>query len=178
MKFVYIPQHLYPALKKADLRSQDLVNLEKLLNTLSADDVAFYFFANDPAHCPVPAPVQAALPNAIFGPTEIMPWTSSDEGKKVLGKFNSLKHNGSSADMYEEHAVLTSDCSEEDLIIVTHTAPADAEAGDQAAKSETAFYDRIVQQLLALQKLEVVLASPVLLGWMKSVQADALAPSA
>lgn len=177
MKILYIPQHLFPALKKAGLRSQELGDVEKLVSTLSADDVAFYFFANDPRHCPIPAPLAATLPNAIFGPNEVMPWTSSDESKAVLAKFNSLIHNGSSADMYEENAVLTSDCSQEDLIIVTHTAPADAEAGDQAAADETAFYDRIIQQLLAFQKLEVVLGSPVLLGWMKSVQADVLSPS-
>jgi hypothetical protein len=176
MKILYIPQHLFPALKKAGLRSQELGDVEKLMSTLSAEDVAFYFFANDPAKCPIPKPLAATLPNFLFG--EGHPFKNNETDKNVLGKFNSLKHNGNTADMYEETAVLTSDCSYEDLLIVTHTAPADAEAGDQAVKSETAFYDRVIQQLLAFQKLETVLASPALIGWMKSVQADALAPSA
>lgn len=178
MKIVYIPQHLYPALKKADLRSQDLADVEKLLNTLSVDDVAFYFFANDARHCPIPKPVAETLPNAIFGPAEETPFTSSEQSKAVLTKFNSLIHNGSVADMYEDNAVLTSDCMEEDLIIVTHTTPTDAGVGDEATKSETAFYDRIIQQLLAFKKLDVVMGSPVLLGWMKSVQTHAKSPIA
>jgi hypothetical protein len=178
MKIVYIPQQLYPALKKANLRSQDLRDVEKLLSTLSADDVAFYFYANDPSNCPIPKPLADTLENFIWGPHAVMPFTGSDESKKTLGKFNSLRANGSTADMYEEGAVLTSDCMEEDLIIVTHTAPADAGVRDGAKSSETSFYDRIIQQLLAFQPLEVVMGSPVLLGWMKSVQADAKTPVA
>jgi hypothetical protein len=178
MKIVYIPQHLYPALKKTNLRSQELRDVEKLLNTLSADDVAFYFFANDPKHCPIPKPVMEALPNLIFGPSEVMPFTASDQSKATLGKFNSLIHNGSSADMYEENAVFTSDCEEEDLIIITHVTTTDNDVDDKAGASETAFYDRIIQQLLAFEKLETVMASPILLGWMKSVQADAKVPTA
>lgn len=178
MKIVYIPPHLYAALKKADLRAQDLRDVEKLLNTLSADDVAFYFYANDHRHCPIPKALADTLPNLIFGADAVMPFTSSDESKDALGKFNSLIHNGSSADMYEENAVLTSDCQEEDLIIVTHTAQSDAGVGESATASETAFYDRVIQQLLAFQPLHVVMGSPLLLGWMKSVQADALSPTA
>ncbi len=170
MKILYVPQHLYAALKKADLRSQDLRDVEKLLGTLSADDVAFYFFANDPRHCPIPKPLADALPNFLFGPAEVMSITSS---KEVTEKFNSLIHNGNSADMYEEGAVLTSDCMEEDLLIITHTAPTDATVSDEVVGGLTAFYDRVIQQLLAFQKLETVMGSPVLLGWMKSVQADA-----
>jgi hypothetical protein len=173
MKIVYIPQHLYPALKKANLRSQELRDVEKLLNTLSAEDVAFYFYANDSRHCPIPKDVKEALPNHIFGPTEVTPFTDSDQSKNVLGKFNSFILNGVSADIYETNAIFTTDCEEEDLIIVTHTTPADDEVDDKASTRETAFYDRIIQQLLAFDKLETVMASPILLGWMKSVQTSA-----
>lgn len=175
MKILYVPQHLYAALKKADLRSQDYRDVEKLLGTLSADDVAFYFFANDPRHCPIPQALADTLPNLLWGPAEPMAITGS---KEATEKFNSFIHNGNSADMYEEGAQFTSDCMEEDLLIITHTAPTDATVGDAAGKSLTAFYDRVIQQLLAFQKLEIVMGSPLLLGWMKSVQADAKSPNA
>lgn len=178
MKIVYIPQQLYPALKKANLRSQELCDVEKLLNTLSADDVAFYFYANDPKHCPIPKPVMDALPNLIFGPTEVMPFTDSEQSKKALGKFNSLIHNGTRAILYDENSYLTSDCEEEDLIIITHVTTDEWVTREEGFAKETAFYDRIIQQLLAFEKLETVMASPILLGWMKSVQADAKVPTA
>ncbi|WJJ55117.1 hypothetical protein [Xanthomonas phage RTH11] len=175
MKIVYIPPALYPALKKAELRAQDLRDVEKLLSTLSADDVAFYFAANDARRCPIPKPLADTLPNLIFGGDAVMPFTDSDQSKAVLGKFNSINANGSMADMYEEGSLLTSDCSEEDLLIITHVA-ADASVGENAAKNDKVFYDRIIQQLLAFQPLEAVMGSPLLLGWMKSVQALAETP--
>lgn len=175
MKIVYIPQSLYPALKKAELRAQDLRDVEKLLSTLSADDVAFYLAANDARRCPIPKPLQEYLPNLIFG--GVMPWTDSEQCKAVLGKFNSINANGRMADMYEEGAVFTSDCVEEDLLIITHVA-ADAEVSEKAPQNDKVFYDRVIQQLLAFQPLEAVLGSPVLLGWMKSVQACAKSPIA
>ena len=178
MKIVYIPQHLYAAIKKADLRSQDLRDVEKLLGTLSADDVAFYFYANDARHCPIPQALADTLPNLIWDPQQETPFTSTEQSKAVIAKFNSFIHNGTSADMYEEGAVLTSDCMEEDLLIITHVAATDAGMSETASASHTAFYDRVIQQLLAFQKHEIVMGSPVLLGWMKSVQADAKSPSA
>lgn len=178
MKIVYVPQHLYAAIKKAGLRSQDLRDVEKLLSTLSADDVAFYFFANDARHCPIPKPLADTLENLIFGGSAVMPFTSSEESKTTLGKFNSYIHNGCTLDMYEEGAVFTSDCSDEDLLIITHVAQADAAAGETAKSTDTAFYDRVIQQLLAFQKLETVMGSPVLLGFLKSVQTDAKTPNA
>lgn len=175
MKIVYIPQPLYIALKKAELRAQEWGDVEKLLSTLSADDVAFYLAANDARRCPIPKPLQEYLPNLFFG--GVMPWTDSEECKKVCTKFNSINANGGMADMYEEGAVLTSDCVEEDLLIITHVA-ADATSGEIAAQNDKVFYDRVIQQLLAFQPLEAVLGSPVLLGWMKSVQACAKSPIA
>ncbi len=175
MKIVYVPQALYPALKKAELRAQDLCDVEKLLSTLSADDVAFYFAANDSRRCPIPKPLQEYLPNLIFGGA--MPWTDTEDCKKVVGKFNSTNANGRMADMYEDGAVLTSDCSEEDLLIITHVAT-DAEVDEKAPQNDKVFYDRVIQQLLAFQPLEAVLGSPVLLAWMKSVQACAKSPIA
>ncbi|QVD49354.1 hypothetical protein LUCX_284 [Xanthomonas phage vB_XciM_LucasX] len=176
MKIVYIPQQLYPALKKADLRSQDLCNVDKLMGTLSADDVAFYFWANDKANCPIPKPLQEFLPNLIFG--GVMPFTDTAASKSLLGKFNHLKIHGAAAALYENDAILTSDCMEEDLLIITHTAASDAVAGEKSAKESTVFYDRIIQQLLVFLPASVVLGSPVLLGWMKSVQTDAKLPNA
>lgn len=175
MKIVYIPQHLYPALKKAEFRSQDFKDIEKLLSTLSAGDVAFYFYANDARHCPIPKPIADSLPNLIFGPTEPMSFTASDLSKTALGKFNSLiqNNNVNALDMYEENALLTSDCVEEDLLIITHVTPPSVDDTESESAKETAFYDRIIQQLLSFDKLETIMASPVLLGWMKSVQASA-----
>lgn len=175
MKIVYIPQALYPALKKAGLQASDLQDIEKLLNTLSADDVAFYFFSNRPNHCPIPAPVVETLENLAANPAV---GEDNEAVRVVLTKLRSLEHNGVSTNMYEENAVLTSDCTQEDLIIVTHTAPTDAEVGTTEENGETAFYDRIIRQLLAFQPLETVMGSPILLGWMKSVQADAKSPKA
>lgn len=171
MNIVYIPQHLFPALKKAKLRSQDLRDVEKLLGTLSADDVAFYLFANDSRHCPLPKSLTDSLPNLLFG--GVMPWVDTPGCKNVLGKFNSMILNGTSAVMYEDNAVLTSDCEEEDLLILTHTAATDAEVGENSISHETALYDRIVQQLLVFRPLNQVLAMPLVAGWMKSVQASA-----
>lgn len=170
MKIVYIPQPLYAALKKAGLRSQDWGDVSKLLGTLSVDDVAFYFYANRSSHCPIPEPLAKMFANVAADPAV----SEDDENvRAVITKLRSLEHNGSNADMYEDNAVLTSDCMEEDLLIVTHTTPTDAGVADEATKSETAFYDRVIQQLLAFNKLDVVMGSPVLLGWMKSVQASA-----
>lgn len=171
MNFVYVPQHLYPALKKAGLRSQEWRDIEKLVSTLSADDVAFYLYANEEKSCPVPKALGDTLPNLFFGDGQIMPFTSSEQSKSVVGKLLSLKANGSNASLYEDGAVLTSDCEEEDLLILTHVAPADAESGETTLNDETAFYDRIIQQLLVFRPLSQVLSSPVVAGWMKSVQA-------
>lgn len=171
MNFVYVPQHLYPALKKAGLRSQEWRDIEKLLTTLSADDVAFYLYANGQKKCPVPAPIAATLPNLFFGGDQIMPFTDTPQCKAMMGKLNSFNANGTSASLYEDGAVLTSDCEEEDLLILTHVAPADAGLGETTLNDETALYDRIIQQLLVFQPLSQVLSSPVVAGWMKSVQA-------
>lgn len=177
MKIVYIPPALYPALKKAEFRSQDLRDVEKLLSTLSAEDVAFYFAANDARRCPIPKPLADTLENLIFGDSAVMPFTDSEQSKVVLGKLNSINANGGMADMYEDGSVFTSDCVEEDLLIITHTAP-DAGLGEIAVQNDKVFYDRVIQQLLAFQPLETVLGSPLLLGWMKSVQACAKSPIA
>lgn len=170
MKIVYIPPHLYSALKKAGLRSQDYGCVDLLLNTLSPDDVAFYFFANRASTCPIPKPVAETFENIAANPG-----VQEDSAlvRSVLTKYRSLVTNGSNAAMYEDNSVLTSDCEEEDLLILTHTAATDAGVGENSTGNDTSLYDRIVQQLLVFQPLERVLATPLVAGWMKSVQAGA-----
>lgn len=170
MKIVYIPQHLYPALKKAGLRSQDFGCVDLLLNTLSPDDVAFYFFANQASKCPIPKAIAETFENVAANPgvQEDSPLVRS-----TLTKFKSMVMNGTRAELYEENAVLTSDCEEEDLLILTHVAPADATEGENSSQNDTSLYDRIVQQLLVFQPLDRVLSTPLVAGWMKSVQASA-----
>lgn len=175
MKSVYIPQHLYPVLKKADFQAKDLRDVEKLLSTLSADDVAFYFYANsDHKSCPIPKAIQDTLPNFLFNHAEEgVPFTDTPEAKAVLDKMKSLKVNGTAATMYEDDAVLTSDCGGEDLLILTHVSPTDTDAVEDRSVQETALYDRIVQQLLVFLPLEKVVTTPLMAGWMKSVQSSA-----
>lgn len=172
MKIVYVPQHIYGALKQAGLASRDLCNVEKLLGTLSAEDVAFYFYANTPGKDSlVPKPLADYLPNLFEG--EIAFNKECPQQAEALRKWNSLKNNGSVASLYEKNSVLTSDCSEEDLLILTHVAQPDAADGEKPKFDETAFYDRIIQQLLAFQKPEQVMASTVLTAWLKSVRPSA-----
>lgn len=176
MKIVYVPQHLYGALKQAGLAARDLCNVEKLLGTLSAEDVAFYFFANTPGkNSLIPKPLSDYLPNLFFRTeNDKAPFDSADPAQaQVMRKWNSLVNNGSSASLYEKNSVLTSDCSEEDLLILTHAAVPDAADGEKPKFDETAFYDRVIQQLLAFQTPEQVMASPVLTAWLKSVRPSA-----
>lgn len=182
MKVVYVPQHLYAALKKSNLQAQDYQNVEKLLGTLSSDDVAFYLFANDPKNCPIPKPITDTLPNLISEGTD---WQSrygaapqSDITAKALGKFKSMMVNGCSIPMFEKDAEFTSDCMEENLIIITHVAPAGDNSNRNVKSKLMSFYDRVIRQLLVFQPIETVMGSPILIGWMKSAQAEAKSPVA
>ncbi len=176
MKIVYVPQHIYGALKQAGLASRDLCDVGKLLGTLSAEDVAFYFYANTPGKsCPIPKPLSDYLPNLFFHTDNgAAPFDSSDPMQaQAMRMWNSFVKNGSAASLYEKNSVLTSDCSEEDLLILTHVAQPDAAEGEKPKFDETAFYDRVIQQLLAFKSPEQVMASPVLTAWLKSVRPSA-----
>lgn len=171
MNIVYVPQHLYPVLKQSGLHGADYRNIERLLDTLSPDDVAFYLFCNTEGHCPIPQEAQDTLPNLLFGPNAVMPFTSTGRSQETLTRYNSFVQNGCDADYCSERGVLSSDCMEEDLIIVTHTASADASLGN--AVCERVFFDRLIQQLLSFKPLESVMGSPLMLGWLKSVSCGA-----
>lgn len=182
MKIVYVPQNLYAAIKKAGLRSQDLTDLEKLSSTLSPTDVAFYLFANlgfaderRKYNHPIPEELRESLPNILIGDATT-PIRNLEAYPEVFQAFKEFRHaNVNEIPPYcDKGALLTSDCTLEDLIIVTHHLPdpevEQAEGVVPADDTLTAFYDRIIRQLLIFIKPEEVMAMPVLAGWMKSVK--------
>lgn len=164
MNVVYIPQSLYGAIRRSLLSTNDLKDLNRLLSTLSAEDVGFYLHANSASVGVIPKEVLEFAPNLVEGiafPPELE--------KRIKGLMGNFKHSEKKRDIYEEGSLLISDCTYEDLIVLTHVMPEEDTKLTDVQKNKI-FFDRLVEQLFTVKDTNTVMSSSVMRGWIESAK--------
>lgn len=164
MNVVYIPQCLYGAIRRSLLSTNDLKDINRLLSTLSAEDVAFYLHANSASVGIIPKEVLEFAPNLV----EDIAFPQQLE-KRIKGLMGNLKHSDNKRDIYEEGSFLISDCTYEDLIVLTHVKPTE-EIELTEDKKKFIFFDRLVEQLFTVKNTNTVMSSSVMRAWIESAK--------
>lgn len=164
MKVVYIPQCLYGAIRRSLLSTNDLKDINRLLSTLSAEDVGFYLHANSAAAGIIPKEVLEFASNLV----EDIAFPPQTE-KRIKGLMGNHKHSEKKRDIYEKDSVLVSDCTYEDLIVLSHVMP-DSEDKLTDQQKNQIFFERLVSQLFTVLNANTVMSSSIMRGWIESAK--------
>lgn len=172
MKILYVPDFMRAALKAAGAEDSVLYSIEKLANTVSPEDVAFYLYVNLDLKTVMPEDIAISLPNALTGQND--PFATGSDCKRVkeaLRILNEYCLNGSAPKLNLSTMELTCDLMDENTIRFTHI-PIDASAASSDSElGKRGLYDRVIQQLYAFIPFEKLAQMPLFAGYLKASQA-------
>lgn len=173
MKIIYVPDWMDAALQAAGATAQDLYSVDKLLGTLSPEDVANYIYLN--VH------IEEVLPAAIAESFERVNLTGQLEGdeaasfKQVLRNLNDYEVNGAPR-LETEGKQLTCDLMDEYTIRFKHIPLGETDASDETASGEAGLYDRVIRQVYSFTPFHELAQLPLMAGYLTAAQ-QALTPN-
>lgn len=171
MKILYVPDYMRAALKAAGAEEKNLYCLEKLLNILSPEDVAFYCHLNLNPSVVIPQAITSSLEWALVaeGDNPFPPKDSSPAAKefhRLLQEF-SLGQNVPTLELAGKD--LTCDLMDENTILFTHI-PQPSAMGENVSTNLRGLFDRVIQQLYAFMPFEELCKLPLFAGFLETSQ--------
>lgn len=185
MKSVYVPSSLLTVLRNAGFTGRDFFDVNKLLNTLSPEDVSFYFFVNLCPKTVMPEDIHLSFTNALIygGITElervaaassevVAPWDKIEDErirKEVGRKINDYCVDESAPQLNIVGCELTSEIlwvEGGQLLLFTHAPYADPEVTD--LRRQKALYNRVMTQMTQFDKVEVLAKLPIFAGYLRA----------
>jgi hypothetical protein len=174
MKIIYVPDWMRAALAAADAPVQNLYSVDKLLGTLSPEDVANYIFLNEN--------LPKFLPEPIVGSFELINLSGQLEGdecpsfKQVAKILGDYKVNEIGPSLDADGKQLTCDLMDEYSIRFTHVPLAEGDATDETARGEAGLMDRVIRQLYSFTPFHELAQLPLMAGYLTAAQ-QSLAPT-
>lgn len=168
MKILYADGWMIDALTAAGLPRSTLLDIPALLNTLSADDVAFYLDVNRNLTGFIPA----AIVNSFTAPVFIRPTDASDQRLKrvqdaLLGR--AIKQSKAvPADAKGTDKILTCDLLNADTILFRYI-PAPT-ASTSALVRVNRFTERVIRQLYTMLTFEQLSVLPLVRMYLEDRQ--------
>lgn len=178
MNFVYCPAQIRAALVAARVDLRILLDISKLANILSPEDVAFYLHLNLDTSKLMPVEVAQSLRCPIlFSKKGEMAGTPFDDlvghpaEEEIKRALNEYSLNGNAPVVLTEGQKLSCDLMDENTIIFSHTPLAAGEAADTSPEGLRKLLDRLIQQLVVFHPFEVVAAMPIFGRYLRASQA-------
>ena len=172
MKFVYCPAPIRSALVAAGVDLRKLVDVEKLANILSPEDVAFYLHLNLDPSAVLPADIAPSLINAIVGQDPDKAFaTNHPSGAEIKRVLNEYSLNGNAPVVQTQGQKLVCDLMDENTILFYHVPLAAGEVADNTPEGLRDLLDRLVQQLVVFHPFEEVARMPLFGGYLRASKA-------
>lgn len=185
MKSVYVPPQILTALRASGFQGRDFFDVNKLLNTLSPEDVSFYFFVNLRPVTVMPEDIALSFGNAlIYGgvtPSEHqlsltkvveIPWEQIDDEhirKEVARKINDYCVE----DKVPQHDIAGCELTSEilwveggEVLLFTHVPIADTSLSE--LRRSKSLYNRVLTQLSQFHKNDELAKLPIFAGYLRS----------
>lgn len=170
MKYLYVPEEFIPALKAAgvsvdsDQNVDVLTNVVRLLDILSPEDVAFYWYLNVSGNGALPEAISSSFQpalTAVSDPPQIDD-TVSPKLREAISRFQDYTLNRNAPFHASDGKLLTAALLNEDIVVFSHF--------DSAADSEVDQYDRIIHTLHAVMPFEKLAELPIFAHFLSSLQ--------
>lgn len=188
MRKVYVPAPILKALRDAGFQGRDYFDVNRLLNILSPEDVAFYYFTNLRSSLLLPEEIDLSFGNALLygGLTEfelkkaaaaqvVIPWDVIEDErirKEVARQINDYCVSDSAPQLEQSVDVeLSSEIlwvEGGQLLLFTHVPVSAKSATASAAERCKAMYQRLMTQLTQFQSVEVLAKLPIFAGYLRA----------
>ena len=187
MRKVYVPTPILNALRAGGFEGRDYFDITRLLNILSPEDVAFYYFTNLCPQLLIPEDINLSFPNALIygGVTEleiqranrevvVAPWDVIEDEhirKEVARLINDYCVNETAPQLDIADQVLSSEIlwvEGGQLLLFTHVPNPAPSATASAAEQSKAMYSRLMTQLTQFQSVETLAKLPIFAGYLRA----------
>lgn len=185
MNYLYVPSPILSALRAANFEGRDFFDVSKLLNTLSPEDVSFYFFCNLQPNLVIPEDITLSFRNPLIygGLTDVekkesergnvtAPWDAIEDErirKEVSRVINDYCVEGTAPQLDLGGLELTSEILWVEgayVLLFTHVPIADTEISE--LRRTKMLYNRVMTQLTQFQKPEELAKLPILAGYLRT----------
>lgn len=172
MKILYVPDWMMAALESAGAPVSDLYSVEKLLNTLSPGDVAFYIQCQYHLSDIIPAPIADSftLPSSIVDEFECSDPNLVESFKAFQSKLESMKAHKDVPHIETDGKQLSCDLMDENTIRFTHIPLGISDPSDETLQGEAGLYDRVIRQLYSFVSFHELASLPVFAGYLSCTQ--------
>lgn len=164
MKIIYVPDWMRAALAAANVPVKDLYDVDKLLGTLSPEDVANYIHLNEHLEAILPEEVVASFDLVNFaGQVKDDECPRLRQVAKILGN---LTVNGIVPSLDIEGKQITSDLMDEFTIRFTHVPLVEGQPTDESTRGNIGLLDRVIRQLYSFTPFQELVKLPIMNGYL------------